>query len=338
MRYVTTLLFFIISLSSLYSCTGNSKQRDEATLVQNQSDLIRIKRFDNDLYKYLLGSTSQQQDSLVLSYGKFLEAFGSVTINNSDIKNVSYFADIKGYFSNPLLMQIYKDALDTFKVIEPYEKELSEANKLVQKYWTGKQLPPLGMHVSGFKANTIVMNDFISISIDKYLGSNYPRYNGFFEAYQLQQMKPAMITRDYLKAWIISEMPKSNKRKDLLFEIINEGKILYALQLLLPNWSEADLIGYTPEQLEWSKNKEKEIWKTTIDQNYLFSTDYMTLLKYLEDAPYTATISTNSSGRLGAWIGWQIVKAYASSTGKDLNSIINESDDQDILKQSKYNP
>lgn len=338
MKYVTTLLFFFISLSSLYSCTGNSKQRDDVTSIQNQSDLVSIKRFDIDLYKYLQSSSTLQRDSLILSYGKFLEAFGTVTINNSTINNVSsYFSDIEGYFSNPILTQIYKDALDTFKIVKPYEQELTIADELIRKYFAGKQLPPLGMHVSGFKANTIVLSDFISISIDKYLGSDYSGYKDFFEEYQRQQMTPAMITRDYLKAWLITEMPKSNKRKDLLSEIINEGKVLYALQLLLPNWSEEDLIGYTPQQLEWSKSKEKEIWKTTVDQNYLFTTDYLTILKYLDDAPYTATISTDSPGRLGAWIGWQIVKAYALNTNANLGSVINESDMQNILKQSKYN-
>ncbi|PXV64393.1 hypothetical protein CLV62_11036 [Dysgonomonas alginatilytica] len=338
MKYVITLFFLFISLSSLYSCSNNSKHRNDFTSIQNQGELISIKRFDQDLYRYLQVPSFQQQDSLAKSYGKFLEAFGTVTINNNDVSGTSYFSDLKGYFSNPMLSQIYKDALDTFRVVLPYEKELSVADELIQKYFAGKQLPRLGMHVSGFKANTIVLADFISISIDRYLGADYSGYKDFFEDYQRQQMKPQMISRDYLKAWILTEMPTSNKRKDLLSEIINEGKTLYALQLLLPDWNEADLIGYTPEQLEWSKNKEKEIWKATIDQNYLFSTDYMTILKYLEDAPYTATISTDSPGRLGAWIGWQIVKAYAANTSASLDSIIKESDMQNILKQSKYNP
>ena len=338
MRYVITLYLFFISLSSLYSCTGNSKQRDDVAFVQNQSDLVNIKRFDKDLYAYLLSPSSQKQDSLIVSYGNFLEAFGTVAINNSNINDASYFSEIRDYFSNPMLAQIYKDALDTFKVVQPYEQELSIADQLIQKNWNGKRLPKLGMHVSGFKANTIVLSDFISISIDKYLGSNYSGYKDFFEEYQRQQMKPEMITRDYLKAWVINEIPTSNKRKDLLSEMINEGKTLYALQILLPNWSEADLIGYTPLQLEWCKGKEKEIWKTTINQNYLFSADYLTILKYMDDAPYTATISTDSPGRLGAWIGWQIVKAYAENTGASLDEIITEVNMQTILKQSKYNP
>ena len=58
----------------------------------------------------------------------------------------------------------------------------------------------------------------------------------------------------------------------------------------------------------------------------------------MDDAPYTATISTDSPGRLGAWIGWQIVKAYAENTGASFDEIITEVNMQTILKQSKYNP
>lgn len=338
MKYVVSIVLFFISLSSLYSCTNNSRKNYYSESVQDQSILVGIKRFDKDLHRYLQHPSNGLQDSLTLQYGIFLEAFGSVVINNSDIENTSFFAQITGYFSNPQLSLIYKDALDTFQVIVPYERELQEADQQLQKYWKGKQLPQFAMHVSGFKANTIVTDSLISISIDKYLGSDYSGYQNFFEVYQLQQMKPMMITRDYLKAWIIGEIANTNKRKDLLSEMVYQGKILYTLQLLLPEWNEADLMGYSPQQLEWSRNNEKEVWKTIITKNQLFSNDYTTILKYIEDAPYTALVSPQSPGRLGSFIGWQIVKAYADNTGHDLESIIGESDAQNILKQSKYNP
>lgn len=338
MKYVITITFFIFSLSSLYSCTNNIKQRDNFTSTQNQSSLIDIKRFDKDLFQYVIEPDSSLNDSLVLLYGNFLEAFGSNTINNVDFNNPIYFTRLVQYFSNPTLNQIYKDALIKFENVELYEEELDSANRLIQTYFSGKKLPQLAMHVSGFKANTLVLENLISISIDKYLGSDYVGYVDFFDDYQRQQMKPKMITHDYLKAWIITELPLSNKRKNLLSEIINEGKTLYVLELLLPNWNEADLIGYTPSELDWAKENETEIWKTTINNNYLFSTDYLTILKYIDDAPYTSTISKKSPGRLGAWIGWQIVKSYAEKTNSNLEEVIAELDVQNILKQSKYNP
>jgi len=339
MKYLFPLFFFFVTLiPSLYSCNGYS---GKASLLQenNNDSQIQIIRFDSDLYNFLkTNGDSENEDSLKSKYQDFLRAFGSVAINNSDYNDPSFFKSLKTYFSNETLLKIYKDEQVTFQNIESLEKQLSSANNLIRQYFEGKELPTLSMHVSGFKANTIMLQNLISISADKYLGSEYSGYNDFFEDYVRIQMKPEIMVRDFLKAWIISELPASNKRKDLLSEMINQGKILYSLQLLLPDWSEADLIGYTGEQLKWSENNEKEIWKKTLTNNYLFSTDHMTIIKYMDEAPYTSLISPESPGRLGAWIGWQIIKKYAENTKSDITSIMKENDCQNILKASKYNP
>lgn len=336
MKYILFICFFFVSLSSLHSCTGGNTS--QAVSAQDKTDIIAIQRFDKDLYGYLQSKSEEYKDNLKSQYPDFLKAFGTVTINNSVPDSAAYFETLEQYFSNPVLSQIYKDALNTFDDTECYQTQLSDANELIRKYLPGKELPALCMHVSGFKSNTIVLNDIISISIDKYLGKDYAGYQQFFEEYQLVQMQSHMIVRDYLKAWIIGEIPTGNKRRDLLSEMIYQGKILYALQQLLPQWDKADLIGYTQEQMDWTNENEKKIWKTTVEKNKLFSTDHMTIIKYTDDAPYTATVSDESPGRLGAWIGWQIVKKYAENSKEDLLTILNETDNQAILKASKYNP
>ena len=76
----------------------------------------------------------------------------------------------------------------------------------------------------------------------------------------------------------------------------------------------------------------------TIDHNYLFNSDSQVIQKYMEDAPYTAIISTESPGRVGLWLGLQIIKNYAKNTGHDLQSILLENNNQLLLKSAKYNP
>jgi len=334
MKYIISLFFFL-SLTSLNGCAGKNSQSLSA---QDKNESIVIERFDKDLHEWLQNTPDGKPDMLISKYRDFLNAFGSVTVNNSNYEQADFFPSLRKYFSNELLAQIYKDALFTFSNVEGFEKDLTDANQLIGQYFPGKKLPTLSMHVSGLKANTIVLEDMISISIDRYLGAYYPQYQQFFEDYQLIQMQPEMVVRDYLKAWLMGELPASNKRKDLLGEMISQGKILYTLKKLLPDWDDKDIIGYTDEQLSWAADNEKNIWKTTLSNNYLYSTESMTIVKYMDEAPYTGTISTDSPGRLGAWLGWQIVKKYAENTNLSLEEIIKETDNQNILKLSKYNP
>lgn len=340
MKYAISFIFIFITLSSFNSCAGNTEKPHNKTYVQDQS-ILKIQRFDKDFHSYLANPTEEQYTILRTKYPNFLKAFGVVTVNLQDeeLDNPVLFKQLmEPYFSNAALSKIYADALTLFSDLSTYELELTKANDLIKTYFIGKELPGLSIHVSGFKANTIVLDSIISVSTDKYLGKDYSGYKTFFESYQTIQMQPKYIVRDFLKAWLMSEFRETNQRKNLLSEVIYQGKILYALNELLPEWDESDILGYTEQQQEWCEEHAKDIWKMTIDHNYLFNSDSQVIQKYMEDAPYTAIISTESPGRVGLWLGLQIIKNYAKNTGHDLQSILLENNNQLLLKSAKYNP
>lgn len=340
MKYAIGFIFFFFSLSSFNSCAGNAQKPYNTAHVQDQG-ILKIQRFDKDFHNYLTDPTIEQYNYLQKTYPHFLKAFSVVTVNMQDdeFENKELFKQrFQSYFSNNVLSKIYDDALSVFSDLTLYENQLSDADKLIQTYLEGKTLPRLSIHVSGFKANTIVLDSLISISADKYMGKDYLGYKQFYEVYQTQQMQPDYIVRDFLKAWFMSEYPELNVRKDLLSEIIYQGKILYAIGKVLPQWDEVDIVGYTPEQLQWCNDSVKKIWKITVDRNYLFNNDFLIIQKYMDEAPHTATISTDSPGRIGAWLGLQIVKNYVKNTDTDLQSVLSENDNRKILKVAKYNP
>ena len=59
----------------------------------------------------------------------------------------------------------------------------------------------------------------------------------------------------------------------------------------------------------------------------------------MTDAPFTAGFAAESPGRLGAFIGWQIVREYMKeSDGSTLKQLMENTNSQQILKVSKYKP
>lgn len=325
--------YYIIIALLFTSCTSNASVKDSVA-----SSNISIERFDSTFYNYLNSNTNEHQVEFKSQYPLLLSAIGSVTINDDDINSNKFFPTLENYYSNDVLLSIYKDALKTFSNVSQYEAELSKADVIIAEKYNGRHLPKLSMHISGFKENTLVLENQISISTDKYLGVDYPVYQQFFEKYQRMQMQPKYIVRDYLKAWIISEIPPLIvPAKTLLQEMIQEGKVLYILSELLPEWEREGLIGYTPQQLQWCVKNESNIWKSIVSKKHLYNNEYFLNQKYIEEAPYTAPISTQSPGRVGAWIGWQIVNSYAKEKGASIDNIMH-SDAQKILQESKYLP
>ncbi len=329
MRNIVYALGFIII--SFIGCSGTTVKKE-----YNADKTISIKRFDRDIYDYLKHPEASKETILKEKYPILLPAFGRIAMDNSD--QSTFFTSLREYFSHDMLDKIYQDALATFSDVSEYEKELSSANILISKYFSGKSLPELAMHVSGFRENVIILNNLISISIDKYLGDNYQAYSDFFQPFERQQMQSKYIVRDYIKAWLMSDIIKAETdEQSLLSSMIYEGKVLYTLSQLLPDRAANDIIGYTSQQLAWCVNNEKNVWLKLVKGNYLFSTDHMVITRLINDAPYAGLISQESPGRIAAWTGWQIVNKYAQKKKASLEEII-ATDAQTILKEAKYNP
>lgn len=333
MRHISYLSIFSIIL--FIACSSMAKNSNDNTKDSEQPS-ISILRLDKDIYNYLQDPDKEQETLLKEKYPTLLLAFGSSAMNKNNPE--TFFDELKKYFSHPMLKQIYTSAISTFDDVSEYEEQLNRSKNLIKEYLPNNELPQFAMHVSGFKENVIVLDSLISISIDKYLGNKFADYQNFFKEYQLQQMYPKFIVRDYLKAWLISDIIKTpNENEALLSTMVREGKILYALSLLNPDMQETDIIGYTDFQSTWCKQHEKDMWKKIIKQNHLHSTDHILISQYTDDNLYTQPIALDSPSRVGNWIGWQIVKSYAEKQGATLQEIIN-TDPREILKNSKYNP
>jgi hypothetical protein len=331
MRNMTYLLGFV--MLSFIGCSGTIK-KDNADYSKQEK--ISIIRFDKDIYNYIQQPDSEKEKALTGKYPLLLPAFGQIAMKTND--PAAFFPLLKEYFANEALLKIYQDAITTYDDVSVYEDKLAAVDALIGENFPGKRLPRLAMHVSGFRANVIIVDNMISLSVYKYLGSGYPAYATFFQPYERLQMQPADIVKDYIKAWLISSVIKPDTENgNLLAAMIDEGKILYALSVLLPDEDTGNLTGYTPEQTEWCKNNEKNIWQTIVKQNYLYSTDHMLITRLINDAASTTVVSPQSPGRVGAWMGWQIVNRYADKKGFLLEDILSM-DAHTILKGAKYNP
>ena len=199
------------------------------------------------------------------------------------------------------------------------------------------QIPAVYMHVSGLQQNILVADSLLSVSIDKYLGSDYPLYKDFFHNYQLQKMTPEHIVPDYLKAWLLSEYPFNGNNSALLDRMIYEGKIKYVIQKALPQVLPEILWGYTSSEYQWCKKNEKIIWQTIIERNHLYTPDAATTAGYFADRP-SDFISNDAPGNLGSWIGRQIVAKYMDRTKSSIEDLIKNNNYQEILRVSRYKP
>jgi len=120
--------------------------------------------------------------------------------------------------------------------------------------------------------------------------------------------------------------------------MITWGKTYYFLEKVLPCTPDSILIGYTPAEMDMVQNNEKLIYAKFVNDKLFYITNHLEKRRYAEERPFIPEISEKCPGRVARYLGWQMVRAYAKKTGKDLPAIMAEKDAQVIFQQSGYKP
>lgn len=180
------------------------------------------------------------------------------------------------------------------------------------------------------------------IALDGFLGSKSQFYaKERIYPYMAQNMNPENIAPSVVHS-IGKEIIPFNPRQQTFGDLmVDEGKKLILADALLPETSDHLKIGYTTNQMDWAKANEGDVWNYFVEQNMVFETDKSLRQRFIDYAPFSKflnEIETESPGRMGVYIGWQICKSYLDKN-KDitLEQFLN-TDTQTIFNGSKYKP
>jgi len=320
----------------LISCHRNPLNVD----VSGVDLKLSIKRLDRDIFNVLPGSEKITVRELKQTYGSFFDSYNEHVIalgNSSDSLYPSYLHT----FLTDSMVVLSRVKIDSvFKDLTEIEKKLQDGFRHYKYYFPNKTIPQVYTIISGFNQSVVMTNDAIGISLDNYLGAKCPYYLMLgLPEYKRENMYRDKIATDVLYSWAMSEFNLDESKNSLLSNMIYQGKMLYFLDAMFPEEPDYLKIGYKPEKLEWCKKNEAGMWTYVVEHRLLFSTDRMNIVRFVGPAPFTSAFSTESPGRAGMWLGWQIVRKYMKKNSDvSLSALMLENDDQKILNESGYSP
>jgi hypothetical protein len=322
----------VFTVALLISCAGCKGQGGDG------AEAVRIYRFDKALFRLIeAGNDVGIQGELLCDYPEMMNVVGKGVLNMQSPEAPGFFDRLTNYYSEPTLKGLYRDAIAAYDSIADIERQLGQAFAYLEASFPAIPVPQVYMHVSGLSQNVLTADDLLSISIDKYMGKDYPLYRNFFYDFQREKMQRSRIAPDYLTGWLLSEYPFAGKESVLLERMVYEGKIKYLVSRALPGVSPRELMGYTEKDYAWCRENEPEVWKTIVERKHLYTPDLITTDKYIGEAPATF-LAGEAPGSIGVWIGWQIVRRYMEETGATPEMLMRNTDAQEILAKSKYKP
>ncbi|RTY90476.1 gliding motility lipoprotein GldB [Flavobacterium sp. RSP46] len=240
---------------------------------------------------------------------------------------------------DPIWRELYTEVQKKYADIEPVKEELEGVLKHIKYYFPETKIPKVITVIAEMDYNNkaIYADSLVIISLELYLGKDHKFYQ--FPNYLKQNFEQRQIAPDVVSSFSTRKIPPVLD-KDLLSQMIYCGKQLYLKDLLLPKYTEAEKIGYTPEQLLWCQENESYMWRYFIEKELLYSNDQKLIPRFINPAPFSKfylEIDNESPGRVGAWIGWQIVRSYMNNKDAGIADLLKK-DAKEIFKQSKYKP
>lgn len=316
---------------------GCGRKNEECVFQPETSNITVDLRFESLQDSFINVSS---KDQLIRLFTRF-PVIRDEIFRRAEYPSDSVFVDeIFTRLNNPHLDTLLAETQRVFGNLTGLKSQFEEAFINLRYYYPDFIPPKIQTVVSGLDTDLMVTDSLIIVSLDFYLGKE-AKYQPKMYAYLLRKYDPNDIVPSCLLIYGISD--RFNKSvlsdKTVLADMITYGKSFYFAKHMLPCVPDSVFIWYTPEEIEGSRKNEDLIWSRFIESQVLFSTNHKDKQDYLGERPITIQVGEKCPGRIGQWIGWQIVNKYAESHSDiTLPQLMEMDNAQRLFKESTYKP
>jgi hypothetical protein len=330
------IIIILLLLSALVGCKRNRLDIKVSDIKVN----YEIHRFDRLLFAQ---QNFEAQSQLLQSYPQhrdFIDLYTEKILRIGHVGMDSFEQELNRFVGDTVIAEVADTVLQRFWDTDELEKWIDSGFRHYRYYFPEEAVPDIYTYVSGFNESLVVAENFVGLSLDKYLGADcrFYEYLGI-PRFKALNMYPMKMVADLFYGWALTEYPYSDSVDHLLSNMLYQGKLLYYTEAMLPDMPDSVLIGYTGKQLDWCDENEAAMWTYLVDQKLIYNSDRLVLRKFMGDAPFTNAFGQDSPGRTGAWLGWQIVRSYMNKNQNvGLRELMTLHDAQRLLSASAYYP
>jgi gliding motility-associated lipoprotein GldB len=243
-------------------------------------------------------------------------------------------------FNNPHFDTLIQETKRVFGDHSELKLQFEEAFKNLKYYYPEYETPKIQTIISGLDTDLLVTDSLIIVSLDFFLGPG-AKYRPKMYEYLLRQYKKENIVPSCMLIYGISNRfnPTNLNDKTVLADMIAYGKSYYFAKHMLPCTPDSIFIWYSPEEIKGARKNQDLIWARLIEDQILYSTNHVMKQKYLGERPKTVEVGEKCPGRIGQWVGWQIVNKYQETHSEiALPELMQLSNADNLFKESHYKP
>lgn len=261
--------------------------------------------------------------------------------NRPDYPDDSVFInELYHRFTNPHIDTLLMETKKVFGDLSELKSEFRQAFANVKYYYPDFNPPKIITVLTGLEGDLYVSDSLIIVGLDYFLGPQ-AKYKPNMYEYMLRRYQKNFIVPSVMLLYGIEDRfnKTSVQDKTVLADMIAYGKAYYFAKRMMPCTPDSIFIAYTDEEISGSRKNEGLIWYRFVEDQVLYQTSHQVKQKYIDERPKTIEVGEKCPGRIGTWIGWQIVNAYMErNPNTALPELMALPNADQLFKESKYKP
>lgn len=330
MRKLTLLFLLPILLTACWMNGSDSSQKE--------GEEISVIRYDRLQYEYVRFNSVSALQKMGTTYGRPTQILIEDILGIGSVSDDHIREKMKQFYSDSTLLQLMDDVTVLFEDLSDIEEQLVGGFKRLKKELPSLVIPAIYTQISAFNESIVVSDSLLGISLDKYMGEDYPLYDRFYYEYQCRSMRPERIVPDCLIYYLLGAYPLPPlQERTLLERMLRQGQIYYVVQQVLGYKSMADVIGYDEDEKKWWADNRGEVWDYMIRNHMLSTTDPMVIRRLMYPVSGFTLFGEQSPSLIGVCMGGEIISAYMKRNKKvTLEELLRTTDYHYLLNNSGF--
>ena len=328
-------LAFVFCCFCLAGCTSDNEER--CAFVPEVSS-VKINLAFESLEDSLPAFSNKTQ--LVHFLGQYQVLRDQFFNRQSYPGDSAFINELYQRFTNPHLDTLLKETHRVFGSDLELKGEFVKAFANLTYYYPEFRSPKIQTVITGLESDLMVSDSLVIVGLDYFLGKGSKYKPNMYEYLLKRYNKGFIVPSVVLLMGIDSRFNKVNPDdRTVLADMIAYGKAYYFTKQMLPCTPDSVLIGYTRKEIEESRKYENLIWSRFIEDQVLYATNHLVKQRYIGERPKTTEVGEQCPGRIGMWVGWQIVKKYMKTHPEvKLQQLMNMQNAAQLFKDSGYKP
>lgn len=223
-----SLLFSVMILC--VACDFKLKPNEETDQVVH----VEVQRYDRLESRYLTTGDFSALQQMNIGYPMETRTLIEDMLKLGEVNDPEINSRFLNFYQDTLLQTIISDVELQYVNMDDLNRDFSAAFDRLKTYLPDIEVPLIYAQIGALDQSVVIGDKMIGISLDKYLGADYPAYFRFYPATQRQTMTRAYIVPDCLVFYLLSVFPmpnfdsRSQQEKDF-----HMGKVMWTVNKVM---------------------------------------------------------------------------------------------------------